>query len=133
MKILLIILALFAVAGAAYFFLLKTNKIKDEDGNMIPDSIDEAAAKVKKQATLVKEEVKETTAEVKRRAKRVAEETKDVVAAVKEVAKQSKDVVEAAKGTPRKGRKPAAKKAPAKKIEKTVVVQSNKPKRNTKK
>ena len=132
MKILLIILALLAVAGGVYFFLLKSNRIKDEDGNMIPDSVDETVAKARKQATLVKEEIKEKTIEVKRRAKRVAEETKDVVAAVKEVAKQSKDVVDAAKGTPRKGRKPAAKKA-APKVEKTVVVESKPRKRNTKK
>lgn len=59
MNTLLIIIAIVGVAGLAYYFLLKTNKVKDENGNMIPDSVEEAATKVKKQATLVKEEVKE--------------------------------------------------------------------------
>ena len=49
---------------------------------------------------------KKVAKEVKRRAKRVKEELSDVADAVKEVGKQTKDVVSAAKGKKRKGRKP---------------------------
>ena len=50
-----------------------------------------------------------TFSEVKRRAKRVKEELGDVADAVKEVGKQTKDVVSAAKGKTRRGRKPGKK------------------------
>ena len=53
--------------------------------------------------------VKEVAKEVKRRAKRVKEELGDVADAVKEVGKQTKDVVSAAKGKTRRGRKPGKK------------------------
>jgi hypothetical protein len=99
MTVLLILLAL-VVAGAVTFFLMKTGKIEDKDGNNIPDAVEEKLAEVKEVAKVVKE-----------RAKRVVEESKDVVEAAKKVVKQSKDVVSATKGgQARKGRKPAAKK-----------------------
>lgn len=104
METFLIILGILAVVAGVVIFLQKTGKIKDADGDLIPDAIEDKV-----------EEVKEVAKVVKARAKRVAEETKDVVEAVKEVAKQSKDVVTAVKGTPRKGRKPATKKPAAKK------------------
>ena len=95
------IVILVLVAVGALIYLQKTGKIKDADGDLIPDAIEEKV-----------EQVKEVAKEVKTRAKRVAEEAKDVVDAAKEVVKQSKDVVNAAKGTgSRKGRKPAPKKA----------------------
>jgi histone H3/H4 len=99
MTVLLILLAL-VVAGAVTFFLMKTGKIEDKDGNNIPDAVEEKL-----------EEVKEVAKAVKEKAKRVVEESKDVVEAAKKVVKQSKDVVTAAKGNQaRKGRKPSAKK-----------------------
>ena len=99
MTVLLILLAL-VVAGAVTFFLMKTGKIEDKDGNNIPDSVEEKLAEVKEVAKVVKE-----------RAKRVVEESKDVVEAAKKVVKQSKDVVTATKANSvRKGRKPSAKK-----------------------
>jgi hypothetical protein len=99
MTVLLILIAL-VVAGAVTFFLMKTGKIEDKDGNNIPDVIEEKI-----------EDVKEVVNVVKERAARVVEETKDVVEATKKVVKQSKDVVNAAKGnTSRKGRKPSVKK-----------------------
>ena len=104
MKEILIILGLVGVVAGVLYFLMKKGKIKDADGNLIPDVIEDKV-----------EEVKEVAKVVKARAKKVAEETKDVVEAVKEVAKQSKDVVTAVKGTPKKGRKPATKKPAAKK------------------
>lgn len=91
------IISLVVVLGSI-FFLIKTGKIEDKDGNNIPDVVDE---KVKK----VKEVVKETKARVER----VSEEVADVVEAVKEAVEQSKDVVEAAKGNKRKGKKPTKK------------------------
>jgi methyl-accepting chemotaxis protein len=104
METFLIILGILAVLAGVTIYLQKTGKIKDADGDLIPDSIEEKI-----------EEVKEVAKVVKARAKRVAEETNDVVKAVKEVAKQSKDVVIAVKGTPRKGRKPSTKKPAANK------------------
>jgi N12 class adenine-specific DNA methylase len=92
MSTFIIILVLAVAAVGTVIYLQKQGKIKDADGNLIPDVVEE---KVK--------EVKET-------AKKVAVEAKDVVVAAKEVAKQSKEVVKAAKGTSRKGRKPAEKK-----------------------
>ena len=88
MSTLLIIALVIGVAAATYLVLLYTGKIKDRDGDFIPD------------------EVEDTVKEVKRRAKRVKKELKDVGAAAKNLASQSKDVVDAAKGKKRKGRKP---------------------------
>ena len=100
MNTILIILAILAIgAGVYYFGFYKQGKINDRDGDFIPDEVEDAV-----------EDVKEVAKTVKRRAKRVKEELGDVAEAVKEVAKQSKDVVKAAKGSPRKGRKPRAKK-----------------------
>ena len=96
----IVILVLAAVIVGTAVYLQKTGKIKDADGDLIPDVIEEKV-----------EQVKEVAKEVKTRAKRVAEEAKDVVDAAKEVVKQSKDVVNAAKGNgSRKGRKPVQKK-----------------------
>lgn len=88
MTIFLIALAL--VLGTI-FFLMKTGKIEDKDGNNVPDAIDN--------------KVKETKARVKR----VKEEAADVVKAAKEVVKQAKDVADAAQGEKRKGKKPSKK------------------------
>lgn len=73
-----IILALFAIG---YFWSLHTGKIKDEDGDFIPD-------------------------ELEKRVKRVKEEFKDVKDAVKEVGNQLGDIPSAVKGETRTGRKP---------------------------
>ena len=83
-----------AIIGGVIYFLMKSGKIADKDGNNIPDVVDEKIA-----------QAKEVAEEVKFRVERVAEEAKDIANAVKEVAKQSKDVITAAKGENRKGRK----------------------------
>jgi uncharacterized protein YoxC len=98
MTLLLIILAIIVIGIGVTFFLMKSGKIEDKDGNGIPDVID---TKV--------EETKEVVKEVKVRAKRVKEEVSDVVKASKEVVKQVKDIGTAAKGETRKGRKPKQK------------------------
>ena len=98
---LIIVVGIILVAALVTYFLTKSGKIKDVDGNGIPDAIEEKVEEVK-------EEVKETKA----RAKRVKEEVADVVTAAKEVVKQVKDVTDAAKGKApiRKGRKTSTKK-----------------------
>jgi ABC-type Na+ efflux pump permease subunit len=98
MTLLLIIFAVLIIGIGITFFLMKTGKIEDKDGNNIPDVID---TKIK--------ETKEIVEDVKVKVKRVKEETSDVVKAVKKVTKQVTDVAEAVKGEPRKGRKPKQK------------------------
>jgi ABC-type Na+ efflux pump permease subunit len=98
MTLLLIILAVLIIGFGITFFLMKTGKIEDKDGNNVPDVID---TKIK--------ETKEIVEDVKVKVKRVKEETSDVVKAVKEVTKQVTDITNAAKGEPRKGRKPKQK------------------------
>ena len=91
------IIGLIVVIGAAcyYFGFYKKGKINDRDGDYIPDEIEDAV-----------EDVKEVAKEVKRRAKNVKQELKDVADATKEVLNQAGDVAAAAKGKPRRGRKP---------------------------
>ena len=95
---LIIVVGIILVAALVTYFLTKSGKIKDADGNGIPDVIE----------VKVEEVVKETKA----RAKRVKEEVVDVVTTAKEVVKQVKDVTDAAKGKApiRKGRKSSTKK-----------------------
>ena len=96
MNTILIILTILALGITFYMYLLYTGKVKDVDGDFIPD--------------VVEDKVEEVTTEVKRRTKRVKQELKDVKEAGVNLAKQTKDVVDAAKGKPRRGRKPASKK-----------------------
>ena len=79
MNTILIILGLVAVAAGVAIYLMKSGKIKDADGNLIPDAIEDKV-----------EEVKAVAKEVKTRAKRVAKETKEVVEATKKVVKEAK-------------------------------------------
>lgn len=111
MNAILVILLVTGVAVAASYLLIKLGKVEDKDKDLIPDAVEEAVEEVKEKIEDVKQDVDKKVKEVKRRAKRVKEEVKDVVEAVKEVGNQAEDVVDAAKGKPRKGRKPAAKQA----------------------
>lgn len=99
MKTLLIILLLLAIGAGVIVYLIKKGKIKDDDGDFIPDVVEDKVAEVKTT-------VKKTTSEVKRRVNRVKEELSDISDAAKELANQTGDVVDAVKGTSRKGRKP---------------------------
>ena len=99
MNTILVIIGLLLLGAAVTIYFVKTGKVKDSDGDLIPDAVEDAV-----------EDAKETVKEVKRRAKRVKEEIEDVVDAAKEVAKQAGDVAAAAKGKTRRGRKPKAKK-----------------------
>ena len=71
MSTLLIIVGIVAVIAATYAVLLYTGKIKDRDGDFIPDVVEDTVEDIK-------EEVAEVKSEVKRRVKRVKEELKDV-------------------------------------------------------
>ena len=64
MKVFAIIVFLAAVAGAVVYVLMKKGVIKDEDGNNIPDSVDEKVAKGKAIISEVKEKVEEVLEEV---------------------------------------------------------------------
>ena len=99
MKLFLFILVVILLGAGAVVYFIKKGKIADRDDDLIPDVVEDTI-----------EDVKEKAATVKRRAKAVKKELKDVGVAIKEVAKQSKDVVDAAAGKKRKGRKPRAKK-----------------------
>ena len=99
MKLFLFILVVILLGAGAVVYFIKKGKIADRDGDLIPDVVEDTI-----------EDVKEKAATVKRRAKAVKKEIKDVGVAIKEVAKQSKDVVDAAAGKKRKGRKPKSKK-----------------------
>lgn len=99
MNTILIILGVLLVGAGVYYYFYKQGKINDRDGDYIPDEVEDAV-----------EDVKDTAKEVKRRAKRVKEELKDVGEAIADVGAQLKDVGGAAKGKPRRGRKPKAKK-----------------------
>ena len=95
MNTFLIILTISAIASAFYIYSLYTGKVKDDDRDFIPD--------------VVEDKIEEVSAEVKRRAERVKQELKDIEEAGVNLAKQTMDVVDAVKGKPRRGRKPASK------------------------
>ena len=96
LQIIGLIVVLLAIGAAVYYFgFYKKGKINDRDGDYIPDEIEDAV-----------EDVKDVAKEVKRRAKNVKQELKDVADATKEVLNQAGDVAAAAKGKPRRGRKP---------------------------
>ena len=100
LKIIGLIVVILAIGAAVYYFgFYKRGKINDRDGDYIPDEIEDTI-----------EDVKNHAKEVKRRAKSVKKELKDVADAAKEVINQAGDVAAAAKGKPRRGRKPKAKK-----------------------
>ena len=90
MNTILIILALAAVAVGVVYFLTKSGKIKDSDGDSIPDVVEEAAEKVQSQ-------VKQTKVKVEK----VVEKVKEDIADVKEVIEKLEAVVED-KSTPAK-------------------------------
>ena len=100
LKIIGLIVVLLVVGAAVYYFgFYKRGKINDKDGDLIPDEIEEAVA-----------EIKAAAIEAKRRGKNIKKELKDVIAAAKELGNQAGDVAAAAKGKPRRGRKPKSKK-----------------------
>ena len=90
MEPLIIILVLSLLANVA-LGLMHLNKIKDQNKNFIPDSIEEKAKKVK-EATM-------------HRLSRVKEELIDIKNSIAEVGNQIGDLPDAVKGKTRTGRK----------------------------
>lgn len=74
MNTILWIIGLLLVAGAVTIYLVKTGKVSDSDGDLIPDAVEDTVEKGKK-----------TVKEVKRRAKNVKAEINDVLDEVKDV------------------------------------------------
>ena len=100
MKTLFIILLVVVLISATIYVSTKFfKKFKDEDGDGIPDIVEDKVEEIKNK-------VVDTTKEVKRRTKRVKEELGDVKIAAKNLIDQTSDVLEASKGGKRKGRKP---------------------------
>jgi gas vesicle protein len=75
-----------ALAAGVTIYLVKQGKIKDTDGDFIPDVVEEKV-----------EDVKEVVKETKKRVKKVKEEVEDVIEEVQ-------DVVSAVKGKPTKSK-----------------------------
>ena len=69
MNTLLVILGIVGGIVATYLFLLYTGKIKDSDGDFIPDVVEDKVEDIK-------EDVAEVKAEVKRRAKELNKNSK---------------------------------------------------------
>ena len=84
----LIILGILAVGAGVYYFLIKTGKIKDEDGDLIADVVEDKVEDIK-------EDVEATVKKAKARVKKVKAEIKDVV-------DELGDVVSAIQGKPTK-------------------------------
>jgi Ca2+-binding EF-hand superfamily protein len=85
--------------------LNKDGKVTIEDLEVAKAVAENTFKEANEKINEVVEEAKEVVAEVKTRVNRVKEEVTDVIVAAKEVANQTGDVVTAAKGKARKGRK----------------------------
>ena len=93
LKIISLVILVLVIGIIVYYFgFYKRGKINDRDGDYIPD------------------EIEDTIKETNRRVKAVKKEIKDVAKSTKEVINQAGDVVDAAKGKKRRGRKPKNKK-----------------------
>ena len=88
MQTILIILGLLAIGAGVYFFLIKSGKIEDKDGDFIADVVEDKVEDIKA-------DVKSTVKKVKTRVKKVKEEIGDVV-------EELGDVVSAIQGKPTK-------------------------------
>jgi hypothetical protein len=79
MQTILIILGLLAIGAGVYFFLIKTGKIGDRDGDFIADVVEDKVDDIK-------DDVKATVKKVKTRVKKVKEEIGDVIEELSDVA-----------------------------------------------
>tara|TARA_R110000796_G_scaffold236010_2_gene355201 strand:+ start:127 stop:510 length:384 start_codon:yes stop_codon:yes gene_type:complete len=74
MNTILVILVILAIAAGVVVYFIKQGKIKDTDGDFIPDVVEDAI-----------DDVKKTAKEIKRRAKQVKAELEDVVEELQDV------------------------------------------------
>ena len=88
MDTIFIILGLLLVAGGVMIYFVKAGKIKDSDGDLIPDVVEDKVAQAKKTVKKVKAKVED----------------------VKEIIEDVKEVKKAVKAKRRSRRKPKAKK-----------------------
>ena len=90
MKTILVILGIGVIAAGVIYFLIKKGKIKDSDGDFIPDvvedKVDEVKGKVQKKVKAVKTRVKNVKDEIED----VVEELEDVFQAIKGKVTKSK-------------------------------------------
>jgi len=90
MKTILVILGIGVIAAGVIYFLIKKGKIKDSDGDFIPDvvedKVDEVKGKVQKKVKAVKTRVKNVKDEIED----VVEEVQDVFQAIKGKVTKSK-------------------------------------------
>jgi len=90
MKTILVILGIGVIAAGVIYFLIKKGKIKDSDGDFIPDvvedKVDEVKGKVQKKVKAVKTRVKNVKDEIED----VVEEIEDVFQAIKGKVTKSK-------------------------------------------
>lgn len=91
MNTILIILGLLAIGAGVYFFLIKTGKIEDKDGDLIADDIEDAIQDVKDEVDAVKSNIDKKVKSAKKRVNTVIDELEDV-------AEEISDVVSAIKG-----------------------------------
>lgn len=85
--------------------LNKDGKVTAEDLELAKALAEKKYREANEVINTVNDQITDAVTQVKTRVKRVKEEVADVVDAVKEVANQAEDVVAAAKGKARKGRK----------------------------
>jgi hypothetical protein len=85
--------------------LNKDGKVTAEDLELARALADKKAKEANEAINSVNDQITDAVTQAKTRVKRVKEEVADVIEVAKEVANQAEDVVAAAKGKSRKGRK----------------------------
>jgi len=83
MTTILIILGVLVIGAAAVYFLTKTGKIADSDGDNIPDAVEDVIDDIEDKFEDIKEDIEDAVDEVKKRAKDVKRELADVASAIK--------------------------------------------------
>jgi hypothetical protein len=90
MKTILVILGIGIIAAGVIYFLIKKGKIKDSDGDFIPDVVEDEVDKVKGKVQKKVKAVKTRVKNVKDEIEDVVEELGDVVSAIKGKVTKSK-------------------------------------------